>query len=141
MDQDNALLLPGRQALDVQPLPGDLQGAIRNIQTHDLLKSLILQEHFEQSPLTATEVEHPLRATAMKHGHDSAQALLMQVDTLLNDLLLSDSGLLYRLLIGAVLGDQACDGILGQVSLVFQVTIGNLLALRMCFQPALAVSQ
>ena len=42
VDQGDALLLPGWQALDVQPLVGNLQGALRNIQAHDLLESLIL---------------------------------------------------------------------------------------------------
>src|SRR5207247_10232237 len=65
----------------------------------------------------------------------------MQVDTLLNGLLLSGSGRLYGILIGAVLDSQTRDGIPGQVSLVFEITIGDLFSFSMCVQPAVAVSQ
>jgi hypothetical protein len=62
VQQADALLLGGRQAVEPQPVARRLQGAIRDIHADDLLEGAVAQQRLQEAALAAAQVKHTPRA-------------------------------------------------------------------------------
>jgi len=80
VDELDPLALPLGQAIEVQTLAGDLQGAVRDVEADDALEPFLSQEPPEEIAVAATQVQHPLGVARAERSHDGVQSLLVQAD-------------------------------------------------------------
>src|SRR5690606_39167155 len=72
VDQPDPLPLPGRQTVQAEPLPRDLERADRDVHPEDFLELPIVQEDPEQPSLAATEIDDAPCPARAQRGHDGA---------------------------------------------------------------------
>src|SRR5439155_1327891 len=104
LEQLDSLALSGRQLVESQPIPGELERRMGDVDADDAFERRVGDERTKELAVSAAEVEHALRAAGPDCGDDCTVPLLIQPQGLLDGLLLSlpllDIGVDARVLVG-----------------------------------------
>ena len=72
------------QAIQVQPVLGNLQRAMGDVHADDFLELPLLEQHLQQFAFATAKVENAPCAAVLQCGQHRAEALFVQADALLN---------------------------------------------------------
>ncbi len=140
LEQLQALPPPGREALEAEALPGDLEGPVGDVHAGEAVALPLLEQGLEELALAAAEIDDAARPRLPERLPDRGEALLVQAHGALETLLL-----LFVLRLGirlrVLLGHEPGERLLGQIALMLEVAAGDLLPLRVRGQPAFPPGQ
>ena len=95
MNQLEPVCLHRRQAVHLEPTLGHFERADRDIQSHDFVKLLVLDQFADQLAFTTAEVENPLGPACSQRSQVGSETLFVEADGLFQNLL----GLLFGLIV------------------------------------------
>src|SRR6266550_6830520 len=78
--QPNPLALRRGQAVELEPLRGDLERAPGHVHADDLLKLSIGEKEPDEFPLPAAQIKYALRTAPLQHAEDGPEALLIETE-------------------------------------------------------------
>ena len=105
MQQRDALSLHRRHAVELQPVGGDLQCAVRHIHPDDPGELSLAEQESQQPALPAAKVQHGGRAAGAQRAEHRSETLLVQAERTLERPLLGIARrgarrFIFRLLLG-----------------------------------------
>src|SRR5262249_52308091 len=130
-----------RKAIEVEAPAGDLQRAPRDVHSDDARELLVPDEGVQETSFATAQVDHPSRTRLLQDRNDCPKPLRVEADLLLERFLLAGLGLLGRLGIGVLIGNESREGLADEPSLALQVPADDELAFRVTREPSLPASQ
>ena len=111
---------------------------MRDVHAGDAIDVAFSEQRLDESPLAAAQVDDAARVGLSEHGDNGFQTVFVEAEPAFDLVFLGRAGIVRRREIGHVVGDEARDGFADEMALVAQVPAGDLLALGMRGEPALA---